>query len=145
MADIEKKYLDLTALSEVASKVNQKLKKVSVIPVSPSDGETILYTGTTLNNFIEGCIYKYNATEDEWELLDTSIILNGTNQTGDEASFYAPTSAGSAGQILVSNGANSTPTWSTFSGYCPTFEENSLCFYYGIIPEIEDTALVFEL
>lgn len=38
--------------------------------------------------------------------------LNGTNQTqSGGVSVYAPTTAGSSGQILQSNGSNKAPTW----------------------------------
>ncbi len=38
----------------------------------------------------------------DWVLQDTSIILNGTDKTGDEANFYAPTTAREVGQVLFS-------------------------------------------
>lgn len=39
------------------------------------------------------------------------VNLNGTDQTGVKASFYAPTEAGTSGYFLRSNGANKAPTW----------------------------------
>lgn len=43
----------------------------------------------------------------------TAITLNGTPKTASTASFYAPTSSGSAGQVLISDGASKTPVWKT--------------------------------
>lgn len=39
----------------------------------------------------------------------TAVTLNGSSKGGSTASFYAPTSAGTSGQILVSSGG--APTW----------------------------------
>ena len=75
----------------------------------------------------------------------TSVILNGADKTGDEADFYAPTASGNEGQVLVSQGVDEAPTWGSFSGYAPQFIDDSLCFYYGILPEVENTSLIFDL
>jgi hypothetical protein len=40
----------------------------------------------------------------------TEVTLNGSNKKGTTASFYAPTSAGTSGYILKSNG-NGAPSW----------------------------------
>lgn len=45
------------------------------------------------------------------EATKNTITLNGTANAN--LSFYAPTTSGSSGQVLVSNGANSAPTWQT--------------------------------
>ena len=71
--------------------------------------------------------------------------FHGTEKTGSEANFYAPTASGTEGQVLVSNGANADPSWASFTGYCPTFTDDTLSFYFGIIPEVEDTAIIFEI
>ena len=41
----------------------------------------------------------------------TAITLNGTSKAASTASFYAPTSSGTAGYILKSRGANVAPSW----------------------------------
>ena len=43
----------------------------------------------------------------------TAITLNGTSKAGNTASFYAPTTAGSDGQLLMSGGSSSKPEWFT--------------------------------
>ena len=43
----------------------------------------------------------------------TAVTLNGTSKAGSTASFYAPTSAGSKGQVLISNSSGS-PSWRPF-------------------------------
>lgn len=44
----------------------------------------------------------------------TAVTLNGTSAAAGTASFYAPTSAGSAYQFLQSNGSDA-PIWGTFT------------------------------
>ena len=46
----------------------------------------------------------------------TLITLNGTSKAGSSASFYAPTSAGTSGQVLQSSGSGA-PTWVNSSGH----------------------------
>lgn len=43
----------------------------------------------------------------------TAVTLNGTSKAANTASFYAPTSSGDAGQVLISDGASKTPVWKT--------------------------------
>lgn len=43
----------------------------------------------------------------------TAVTLNGTSKAGNTASFYAPTSAGSDGQLLMSGGSSNKPEWFT--------------------------------
>lgn len=40
----------------------------------------------------------------------SQVTLNGTSKAGDTASFYAPTSAGTNGQVLKSSGSGA-PIW----------------------------------
>ena len=52
----------------------------------------------------------------------TALTLNGSSKSGSTASIYAPTSYGSSGAVLVSNGSGSAPTWSTtFNAYSASF------------------------
>ena len=44
----------------------------------------------------------------------TSVTLNGVSKARDSASFYAPTAAGSSGQVLKSNGSGA-PSWVTLA------------------------------
>lgn len=43
----------------------------------------------------------------------TAITLNGTSKAGNTASFYAPTTVGEDGQLLMSGGSSKTPEWFT--------------------------------
>ena len=45
----------------------------------------------------------------------TSLTLNGTSKSATSAEIYAPTTTGTAGYVLKSNGANSAPTWTAQS------------------------------
>lgn len=42
----------------------------------------------------------------------TAVTLNGTSKAANTASFYAPTAAGTSGQVLVSSGSGA-PTWAS--------------------------------
>ena len=75
----------------------------------------------------------------------TSVTLNGQDKTGERASFYAPIGSGEEGQVLISNGENEAPEWNSFNGYCPQIVDTELCFYYGLIPEIVNTSIVFDV
>ena len=44
----------------------------------------------------------------------TAVTLNGSNKGGSTASFYAPTGAGTSGQVLTSAGSGA-PTWTTLA------------------------------
>lgn len=53
------------------------------------------------------------ATECSTYAGGTAVTLNGSGKGGSTASFYAPTGAGTSGQVLTSTGG--TPTWSDIS------------------------------
>lgn len=209
----KKKYLNQEGLAEVASFVNEKLKKVTTMPASPSVNDIVLYNGATTASYRQGGIYLYQTVDtyygwsdltDTYYTLDqapavgdtvysdatgtdsgyiitaydatnnqvtinslvydrdstgdtdaydwvykggTSVILNGENKVEDEANFYAPTEAGTTGQFLMSKGDKTEPVWASFSlnGYAPSFLETSLLFTYGLLPEVEDNSLIFDL
>jgi hypothetical protein len=75
----------------------------------------------------------------------TSIILNGEDKSGDIADFYAPGEPEASGHVVVSNGPNQAPTWSPYAGYCPIVVEDNLVFFSGILPDVEDTSLIFDI
>lgn len=52
------------------------------------------------------------ATECSTYAGGTKVTLNGSAKGGADASFYAPTAAGTKGQVLTSNGSGA-PTWTT--------------------------------
>ena len=43
----------------------------------------------------------------------TAVTLNGTSKAGNTASFYAPTTVGEEGQLLMSGGSSRKPEWYT--------------------------------
>lgn len=207
------KYLNLNGLAEVAEYVNEKLKKVTVMPLTPELDDIVLYNGATTVNYKQGSIYLYTVVETYYKWSDgtddyytkaaaptigdtvysdasgtdsgytveaydeineqitinslvydrdttgdipvanwvaqsnTSVILNGEDKTGDEAKFYAPTTAGTEGQVLLSKGENTDPEWASWSpnGYSPSFLDSSLVFNYGVLPEVEGNTLIFDL
>lgn len=54
----------------------------------------------------------------------TAVTLNGTSKAGNTASFYAPTTAGNSGQLLMSGGSSSKPEWVT-PGYADKSADNT--------------------
>ena len=64
---MEKKYLDLTGLQDVASHVNTRLKTVTTMPLSADNGAVRLYVGNTTNTYIQGHIYQYDLANTEWK------------------------------------------------------------------------------
>ena len=54
----------------------------------------------------------------------TAITLNGTSKAGNTASFYAPTTAGEGGQLLMSGGSSGKPEWLT-PGYANKGADNN--------------------
>ena len=71
------KYMGMEATQEVARFVNAKLAFASAMPVSPIDGQLVLYTGTTTADYTLGGVYRYNTIDSEWELINFTqpIIL----------------------------------------------------------------------
>lgn len=207
------KYLNLQGLTEVAEKVNKKLRIVTTMPASSTLDDTVLYNGATTANYKQGGTYSYRVIETYYEWSDltntyytkaaapevgdtiysdtigtdsgytieaydsvnnqvtinsltydrnstgdtpvldwvctggTSVELNGQDKTGEQASFYAPTTAGTDGQILMSKGTNTDPEWADYSpdGYMPSFLEGSLVFAGGTLPEVDGNSLTFDL
>ena len=45
----------------------------------------------------------------------TKVTLNGASKGASDVSFYAPTSSGNPGQVLVSNGSGNVPAWATLT------------------------------
>ncbi len=67
-----KQYLDADGLAVVASKVNEKLKVVATMPATPTNGQVVLYVGTTTTDYTQGGIYLYNGTA--WILISTADV-----------------------------------------------------------------------
>lgn len=67
-----KQYLDADGLAVVASKVNEKLKVVAIMPATPTNGQVVLYVGTTTADYTQGGIYLYNGTA--WVLISTADV-----------------------------------------------------------------------
>lgn len=70
--------------------------------------------GTSTKGTATKPIYLTNGAPAECNLYagGTAVTLNGTTKASNTASFYAPTGAGTSGQILVSTGG--APTWSSW-------------------------------
>lgn len=57
-----KKYLDETGLAEVATHVNSRLKTVTVMPSTASEGAIRMFCGESTSNFIKGHTYQMRPT-----------------------------------------------------------------------------------
>lgn len=74
----------------------------------PNGSYPNLTVGAAINDAQGRNIALTYATKSEIP-VDVTINLNGQDVT--DPAFYAPTAAGQAGQVLVSNGAGQAPTW----------------------------------
>ena len=77
MSTINQKFLDLQGLSNIANKVEERLKKVPTMPANPSNGDTVLYTGST-GSYVNGCVYTYDGTQSAWILKGLVPTVEGT-------------------------------------------------------------------
>lgn len=144
--DLTDNYYTLAAVPEIGDTVySDTLGTDSGYTVDAYDADNNQVT-------INSLTYNRDSTGDtpiyDWVAVSgTSVILNGEDKTGDEASFYAPTAAGTEGQVLVSKGVNTEPQWATLSpnGYSPSFLEDSLVFTYGALPDVDGNSLIFDL
>ena len=74
--------------------------------IFPTWNEQGIITGTTGNTFKEDRFYVNNG----------SFIIPHAGRDETPPHFYAPTTPGNAGDILVSVGGNQAPIWSAFTG-----------------------------
>lgn len=94
------------------------------LKVPTASGGTTLGTGTAGQVLTSGGSNGvYWATPDSG---GSAVTLNGSSTKN--ASFYAPTAAGTSGQFLKSNGANKAPTWVAQSVYHSTIAQDSDLF-----------------
>ena len=167
MAD---KYLNLQGLAHVAEKVNLKLRTVTTMPSTPELDDTVLYKGATTARFEQGGIYSYKTigTYYGWsDTTDTFYTKSATPEVGD--TVYSDTIGTDSGYTITNYDSTNnqiefnsltydrdsdqdTPNnqWIVIngaqpSGYAPQFIDDALCFYYGLIPEIEGTSIIFDL
>ncbi len=67
---MEKKYLDYEGLSQVADQIKIRLKTVTTMPETPTNGMIVLFTGTTTADYKKSHIYEYQT--DTWiDVTDT--------------------------------------------------------------------------
>jgi hypothetical protein len=80
------KYLNLEGLSEVANKVNQKLRTVTIMPANPEINDVVLYKGATTGDYTQGSTYMYklDTTYYAWsDTTDTYYTKAASPQVGD--------------------------------------------------------------
>ena len=144
-SDLTDTYFTLTDTPEVGDTVYSDV-------LGTDSGYTIeAYDSLNDQVTINSTVYDRDNSNDT-DILDwvcktggTSVILNGEDKTGDEANFYAPTTAGTEGQALFSSGEGQAPFWASFTGYSPTFVDDELVFTYGVVPVVDNTSLVFNV
>lgn len=66
MSTTTKKYLGYDGLSTVANKIKDRLEKVTTMPASPSNGDAVLYVGTTTSSYTNGLVYIYDSSTSSW-------------------------------------------------------------------------------
>ena len=166
MAD---KFLNQEGLAKVAEKVNSKLRVVTTMPTSPEIDDIVKYNGATTAKYQQGSTYLYKQVGGyyKWtDLTDNYYTLAAAPAIGD--TVYSDTSGTDSGytidaydsvnnQVTInslvydrdSTGDVPIYDWvlcsSTIGGYAPSFLEDSLVFVYGILPEVENNTLIFDL
>lgn len=128
MATITKQYVDLNNITSYDNLIKQYISTEDA-----SSYKTILLSADGKS------VYFYkdaNATLSDTPDFTISIIgqgtavtLNGVDKSGSTASFYAPSTAGTSGQVLISSGSGA-PAWGNVSGSVPTIDtvNNALVF-----------------
>lgn len=105
------KYLNKNGLSHVADYVNRKLTVVSSMPSSPSDQQTVLYIGTTTEDYVQGGIYLYDDTASEWIFISAvDVNLYETSWTGTQNEWNALSSDEQAKYEIVNFTDDFVPT-----------------------------------
>lgn len=120
-------YPVILGYSTATTAVTNTVNKTSTLTYNPS---TKILTATTFKGALSGTadvatklgtstlgsatkpIYLSSGTATECSTYagGTAVTLNGSSKAASTASFYAPTSAGTAGYLLSSNGSGA-PTW----------------------------------
>ena len=168
MAEI-KKYLNLEGLTEVAEKVNQKLRIVTTMPSTPEANDIVKYNGTTTAKYKQGCTYLYTIVETYYKWSDSTdnyYTKTPSPKIGD--TVYSDTLGTDSGytieaydninnQVTINSSTydrdatGDTPVYdwvncsTVTSGYSPSFLDDSLVFTFGMLPEVDGNALLFDL
>ena len=104
----------------------------------PNDtGVLVSLSGGTAKGSTTKPIYVPNTgivTECDTYAGGTAVTLNGSSKAASTASFYAPTSSGTANDILASGGANATPTWITPASGALYATSNNGAASFGTLP-----------
>ena len=128
-------YLDKNGLEDVASKVNSRLKTVTTMPESASDGAVRLYVGASGQTYVKGHVYQYLQSGSEW--------IDITPASGGGSSNYLDLSNKPSinGKVLVPNSDGHTYSLvnaDDLGGFTETCEQNtSLPTTYTVISLIE--------
>lgn len=61
---------DATARAELLT----KLTMVSTLPLTPTDGQVVLYIGESVDPLVQGGTYMYDGTEQEWVLISSANV-----------------------------------------------------------------------
>ena len=127
-------YMDGGQITESTANVGGVVES-GIKPIYVNSGELTAFEGNLGNNsqpvYMESGTLKAGKTY----AGGTKITLNGTDLGNQSASIYAPTGAGTAGQVLCSNGANQAPVWSTSlyngKGWSGNLKNNAVYISWG--------------
>lgn len=92
-----------------------KLDKVYTIPVEPSDNDTVLYIGTTTENYVKGHIYQYSETDTEWkDLTSAGFSIEKLAPAFDETvSYNADTIVTYNNELYICTVEHSASEWNS--------------------------------
>lgn len=101
-----------TRLTSVQSSLNSSINNIinGTTTVAKATTATKLGSSTVGSSTKPIYLSSGTATEGSTYAGGTAVTLNGSSKSASTASFYAPTTAGTSGQLLESSGS-SAPTW----------------------------------
>lgn len=143
------KYLNLQGLTEVADKVNEKLKTVTTMPASPNINDVVLYKGTN-SNYKAGSVYIYTTKETYYGWTDSTNIYYTKSQTPSIGDIvYSDTAGVESGYRVEEYNSmdnqvtiNSTIFNRNIASDTPVYDWLCRC---GVTPEVVNSTLFFDL
>lgn len=119
-----KKYLDETGLAEVATHVNSRLKTVTVMPLSATEGAIRMFCGETTADFTKGHTYQASTVgyfawryESAPEVYSVYYTLSDTPEVDEDVYSYLDDIFEVAGQVEAVGTDEITFAGHTFDRY----------------------------
>lgn len=123
-----KNYLDLPGLTDYDTLIKNFIESIQIKSALQSGYYINFYSESNPDPAQDTPVISINLADNQINTDHaggTAITLNGVDKSSSSASFYAPATVGTSGQVLRSNG-NGAPTWDNET--LPTVSNGALCF-----------------